>query len=303
MGKVTAQLAPSSKVSFLFNRNLKYRFHRRDAPYLFVEDKATVLQDQPAQNYVAQLQSGARPEASSLTPVSAGCGARSRPGIRARCSPPTSPCAIRYAIRRINAAELQSLNPNHRYQTNATVSYFADTLGAGTHDFKAGTQLSWERMGYERVRNGDISARARGRRRHARVPVEHPDQFRPSSSRRGRVFAQDRWMIGRATINAGFRIDGVKAYVPAQSSPAGTWVGERSLPASVRCSISRRTWRRGSGMTYDLAGNGRTAIKAYYGRFYNQFGSELARIVQPERVRTAASAVERSEQQPASRPR
>jgi hypothetical protein len=29
-------------------------------------------------------------------------------------------------------------------------------------------------------------------------------------------------------------------------------------------------------MTYDLAGNGRTAIKAYYGRFYNQFGSELA---------------------------
>ena len=55
MGKVTAQLAPSSKVSFLFNRNLKYRFHRRDAPYLFVEDKATVLQDQPAQNYVVQL--------------------------------------------------------------------------------------------------------------------------------------------------------------------------------------------------------------------------------------------------------
>ncbi len=44
----------------MFNRNLKDRFHRRDAPYLFVEDKATVLQDQPAQNYVAQLNHGAR---------------------------------------------------------------------------------------------------------------------------------------------------------------------------------------------------------------------------------------------------
>ncbi len=25
-----------------------------------------------------------------------------------------------------------------------------------------------------------------------------------------------------------------------------------------------------------MLGNGRTALKAYYGRFYNQFGSELA---------------------------
>ena len=39
----------------MYNRNLKYRFHRRDSPYLFVEDKASVLQDQPAQNYVAQI--------------------------------------------------------------------------------------------------------------------------------------------------------------------------------------------------------------------------------------------------------
>ena len=29
-------------------------------------------------------------------------------------------------------------------------------------------------------------------------------------------------------------------------------------------------------MAYDLFGNGRTALKAYYGRFYNQFGSQLA---------------------------
>src|SRR5438552_2614295 len=54
MGKGTLQTTAQSKVSVMFNRNLKYRFHRRDAPYLFAEDKATVLQDQPAQNYVAQ---------------------------------------------------------------------------------------------------------------------------------------------------------------------------------------------------------------------------------------------------------
>ena len=55
MGKVTWQATTNTRASFMFNRNLKNRFHRRDSPYLFVEDLATTLQDQPAQNYVAQV--------------------------------------------------------------------------------------------------------------------------------------------------------------------------------------------------------------------------------------------------------
>ena len=34
-------------------------------------------------------------------------------------------------------------------------------------------------------------------------------------------------------------------------------------------------------MSYDLSGKGRTALKAYYGRFYNQFGSEIAETINP----------------------
>jgi hypothetical protein len=54
MGKVTWQTNPATKLSVLFNRNNKYRFHRRDPPYLFVDNKAASLQDQPAQNYIVQ---------------------------------------------------------------------------------------------------------------------------------------------------------------------------------------------------------------------------------------------------------
>src|SRR5690606_20530790 len=32
------------------------------------------------------------------------------------------------------------------------------------------------------------------------------------------------------------------------------------------------------GISYDLFGNGQTALKAYYGRFYNQFGSEIVEV-------------------------
>ena len=184
--------------------------------------------------------------------------------------------AVRDSVRntRINAAETQSLNPNHRYQLNATLSYFADDLGAGTHDFKAGTQFSWEDMAYERIRNGDILLElvdgVATRAFLSNTPINSDHRLETWAA-----FGQDRWMIGRATINLGVRIDGVKAYLPAQASPAGTWVGERSFPEREVFNFSANVAPR-LGVTYDLAGNGRTAIKAYYGRFYNQFGSELA---------------------------
>ena len=41
-------------------------------------------------------------------------------------------------------------------QANGTFSYFLPALLGGSHDLKAGVQLSWEKMEYERIRNGDI---------------------------------------------------------------------------------------------------------------------------------------------------
>jgi hypothetical protein len=273
MGKVTAQVLANTKASFMFNRNLKNRFHRRDSPYLFVEDKAAVLQDQPAQNFVAQVNQ----VLGGVTVIDARFGrmwgvfpSRYQPEVTA------NDIAVRDSAlgTRINAAESQSLNPNHRYQGNVTLSYFADNLGAGTHDFKVGTQLSWERMAYDRIRNGDVLLETvNGVATNAylsNTPINSDHRLETWA-----VFAQDRWMIGRATINAGFRVDAVKAYLPAQSSPAGTWVGERSFPERDVFEFSANVAPR-FGISYDLFGNGRTAVKGYYGRFYNQFGSELA---------------------------
>jgi hypothetical protein len=184
--------------------------------------------------------------------------------------------AVRDSVRntRINAAETNSINPNHRYQANATVSYFADNFGAGAHDFKFGTQLSWERMAYERTRNGDILLElvdgVATRAFLSNTPINSDHRLETWAA-----FAQDRWVIGRATINVGVRIDGVKAYLPAQASPAGTWVGERSFPEREVFNFSANAAPR-FGISYDLFGTGRTALKAYYGRFFNQFGSELA---------------------------
>src|SRR5262249_4223972 len=107
----------------------------------------------------------------------------------------------------------------------------------------------------------------------ANTPVNSDHRLRTWS-----VFAQDRWMLGRATINYGVRLDGVKAYLPAQASPAGTFVAARSFPAIDVYNFNLNAAPR-IGVSYDLLGQGRTALKAYYGRFYNQFGSEIAETV------------------------
>jgi hypothetical protein len=272
MGKVTYQVAPNSRASFMFNRNLKDRFHRRDAPYLFVEDKATVLQDQPAQNFVGQYNQviGERLIVDArLGRMWGTFPTRYQAEVR-----PTD-IALRDVNRftRVNAAETQSLNPNYRWQVNGTVNYFVPSLAGGAHDFKGGLQLSWEMMQYERIRNGDILLEMRDgvgfQGQIANTPINSDHRLETWGA-----FVQDRWTLGRATINLGLRMDGVSGSLPAQSSPAGTFVGERSFPERDVYDHSFNIMPR-LGVSYDLLGNGRTAVKAYYGRFYNQFGSEI----------------------------
>jgi hypothetical protein len=274
MGKATYQLNQETRASIMFNRNLKDRFHRREVD--FSEDKATVLQDQPAQNYVAQISS----VFGRATVFDARVG-RMWGVFPTRYQADVQPTdiAIRDIVRntQINAAIGQSLNPNHRYQANANLGYFRDNLGPGTHDFKAGVQFSWERMAYDRIRNGDhyleLSDGTPARAHISNTPVNSDHRLETWG-----VFLQDRWMIGRATLNYGIRMDGVSSHLPEQSSPAGTFVGERSFSRQDVFDFSFNLAPR-IGLSYDLLGNGRAALKAYYGRFYNQFGSELAETV------------------------
>lgn len=271
VGKVTYQVTSNARTSFMFNRNLKDRFHRRDAPYLFVEDKASTLQDQPAQNFVLQWNQVLGQRAVFDSRVGSMWGTFP---TRYQKEVTPSDIALRDTVRftRVNAAETQSLNPNYRVQANGILNYFVPAM-AGSHDFRAGVQLSWEMMQYERIRNGDIILEMRDG-----VPFQAQISNTPINSdhrlRTWGAFVQDRWIAGRATINAGVRMDGVSGHLPAQSSPAGTYVGARSFPEVKVFDFSFNVMPR-LGVSLDLTGKGQTAFKAYFGRFYNQFGSEI----------------------------
>jgi hypothetical protein len=272
MGKATWQTTSDMRTSLMFNRNIKNRYHRRDSPYLFVEDKATVLQDQPAQNFVAQYNHVLG--RSIVVDARIGSMWGTFPS-RYQDEVGAGDIALRdvQTFQRFNAAEIQSLNPNYRVQANGTLSYFLSNFGGGSHDLKGGLQLSWEKMEYERIRNGDILLEMRGgtpfQGMIANTPINSDHRLETWGA-----FVQDRWTLGRATLNLGLRLDGTSGYLPEQASPAGTFVGERSFPRTDVYDYGFNIAPR-LGVSYDLFGNGKTAVKAYYGRFYNQFGSEI----------------------------
>jgi hypothetical protein len=94
------------------------------------------------------------------------------------------------------------------------------------------------------------------------------------------LFVQDAWTVGRKlTLNLGLRFDHNAGILPEQSNPQRTFVGAQSLSESTPLKQNLFVWR--SGVSYDPAGNGQTAIKASYSRYGLQVGIDRATNVNP----------------------
>ena len=79
-------------------------------------------------------------------------------------------------------------------------------------------------------------------------------------------YAQDTWTMKRVTLNYGARFEHFNASVPAESSPASTWIGARNFPA-IPDVPNWNDWAVRFAVAYDLFGNGKTALKANAGKY------------------------------------
>src|SRR6185503_3700015 len=80
------------------------------------------------------------------------------------------------------------------------------------------------------------------------------------------LYAQDQWTVRRLALNYGIRYDYYDVNIPALSLGAGRFVGPRDLPA-VRHAPRWRDWSPRLGVSYDLSGTGRTALKMSVDRY------------------------------------
>jgi hypothetical protein len=138
----------------------------------------------------------------------------------------------------------------------------------GSHSFKVGFSDTWART----VSTSDSNSRFMMYRFNLGVPNQvtlYGVPTRGESLVKGEIglFAQDRWTIQRFTINAGVRYDGYRGGYPEQFRGPAPLQPTRnfSFPAVTTMSLHDVTPRLGA--TYDLFGNGKTAVKASLGKY------------------------------------
>jgi outer membrane receptor protein involved in Fe transport len=275
-GKMVASITSNNKVSFSYLWNNKIRGHRRDTPPNNVPDIAALLQTNPASTTQAKY-TGIKGHLVFESNFSV------MDGQTNYLYQPNTPAD---AIRRVdnttstadNAASREEHQPNSRHQFDNVFTY-ATNGHAGDHLLKAGVQ--WGRLYYESQQTvlGDHYVEYSNG-----VPAQIREFNTPANPKNiARVlgfFAQDAWTVGsRLTLNLGMRYDTYKGILPDQSNPGGTFIAARTVTEQDAIDQHIAVWR--TGASYDLMGNGRTALKTSYSRYGLQVGIDRVTNVNP----------------------
>jgi hypothetical protein len=148
---------------------------------------------------------------------------------------------------------------------------FAGSYVTGSHTFKSGFTLLRYNLGREGIYN-DPDAISGGRSYVFRnqLPIQVrlwavPFELLEHTTTFG-LYGQDQWVMKKLTLNLGLRYDSLLGTVPPHHLPAGYFVPARDFPAADNVPNFKNLNPRVSG-TYNLFGNGKTAIKASLGRY------------------------------------
>jgi hypothetical protein len=153
-----------------------------------------------------------------------------------------------------------------RLQANANLSYYLEEFAGARHELRVGVDYSHAPTKSYQFRNGDVDLFTDGGQPAFVSEYNSPVLSQQAVNGIG-LYAQDGITYRRLTINGGVRYQHTEGYLPAQSSPAGTFVGARSFDER-RNVISWNTVSPRVGAIFDLTGDSRTVAKASAARYY-----------------------------------
>ncbi len=173
-----------------------------------------------------------------------------------------------------------------RKQANAALFLYADDWLSGSHDVKLGWEGAWNRSGTGYDLNGAILYRD-----FFGEPIQVELYSEPLTtvndlSSQG-FFIKDSIVRGRWVVNVGARFDRLSSGYPDQSRSPGPWEeffraqGLEESTAGEGGLLSFSSVAPRLGFAYSLTSDGRTLLRASYGRFYHQIGTDLVSSQNP----------------------
>jgi hypothetical protein len=178
------------------------------------------------------------------------------------------------------------VRPREQWQPTATVSFFPLSSFLGRHELKGGFQYSYQYQGTGQLAVPHGSYRlifdTIGGVAHQpfqiityNYPI-HPRNYMAE----GGGFVQDTWRMGeRTTVNLGLRFDSFRTWVPEQIKAQGQFGNAGTIPR-----FDTGTWREWAprlGVSYNLSGDGKTVVKATWGKYNHTPGDDFSAAYNP----------------------
>ena len=176
---------------------------------------------------------------------------------------------------------------NRIFNTVANLSYVT-----GSHNIKGGVNFESGYSTTKVIRNGDTSvltyvnnAAGLGVPNSVTLTNSPYNHLEDLNAKLG-LYLQDKWTTRRLTVTYGGRYDYFNASTPAETATGGRFMSTaaqaaRLSIAAVPCLPCWKDWSIRTGASYDLFGNGKTAVKTSIGKFLSQQALGLASSVNP----------------------
>ncbi len=271
--RLTTQVSSKNKLSLHYDRSIKWRGHRPNN-YIGVStnDPLSDVVQTTQLNYIGEIKwtstltNKLLVEANMFTlPVN----------YSLSFEPDAAPDALSTYDQTRSA--IYNVSPREDHNTARMFTYAGNaTYVTGAHAFKVGTQV---RTGWSEelfTTRGDIVQVIVNDKPNSVYLMNTPSGHKESGVNAG-IYVQDSWRFNRLTLNPGVRYERFVMSIPAQGAPAGTWAPARDFPAQNGI-VNWNTVSPRFGFSWDVFGNGETALKGGVSRYDRMAGIT---IVQP----------------------